>query len=210
MTTTRFCIVRHGETDWNIERRHQGHLDIALNDLGRRQAMAAADGLAGQHFDSAYTSDLGRTRATAETIAQHLGIAVYDEPGLRERHYGIFQGRTVDEVAAIDPESHDRYRARDLDHDFGGGETLRGFARRVIQTVERLAAEHAGQTLLLVTHGGVLDVIYRHAHGRDLVSARDFVIPNAAFNWLQAGPDGWHVLVWADREHLQRALDEVA
>ncbi len=210
MTTTRFCIVRHGETDWNIERRHQGHLDIALNNVGRRQALAAADGLAGQRFDAIYSSDLGRTRETADTIAQKLGLQVFDEPGLRERHYGVFQGRTADEVAVVDPESHARYKARDLDHDFDGGETLRGFAARVTATLERLATDHAGETLLLVTHGGVLDVIYRFAHGRDLVSARDFVIPNAAFNWIEARPHGWHVLIWADREHLGRSLDEVA
>lgn len=210
MTATRFCIVRHGETDWNVERRCQGHLDIELNALGRRQALAAAASLAGQRFDSVHTSDLGRTRATAEAIAQRLGLPVCNEPGLRERHYGIFQGRTADEVAAIDPESHDRYRTRDLDHDFGGGETLRAFARRVIQTVDRLAAAHAGQTLLLITHGGVLDVIYRHAHGRDLVSARDFVIPNAAFNWLCVDGRVWHVERWADQDHLAHTLDEVA
>lgn len=206
--TARFCIVRHGETDWNVARRIQGHLDVPLNAAGLAQAAAAAAGLAGEAFTAAYSSDLGRAWATARALAGPLGLAVTPEPGLRERNYGILQGLTGAEIAARYPGIHARYLARDVDYDFETGESLSRFAARIIDAVERLAARHGGEALLLVSHGGVLDICYRRATGRDLSAPRDFAIPNAALNWFEVGPDGWRLLAWADRRHLELALEE--
>lgn len=210
MSDTRFCIVRHGETDWNAQRRLQGHIDIGLNATGQGQAEAAARGLSGRHFDACYSSDLLRTRQTAAAIAAATGLAVQLEPGLRERHYGLFQGRTPAELERDHPEAYAAYRRRDPDHAFGDGESLRDFDRRIAVTLERLAASHPGRTLLLVAHGGVLDVIRRRALGRPLNAPRDFPIPNAALNWIRVGPAGWTLETWADQRHLGSSLDEVA
>jgi probable phosphoglycerate mutase len=210
MSSARFCIVRHGETDWNVQRRLQGHIDIALNTVGHRQAQAAAQGLIGQHFDAFYTSDLIRTQETAAAIAQAIGHKPRLEDGLRERHYGLFQGRTMEEVARDFPTAYAAYKARDLDHTFDDGESLRAFDHRIHTTLNRLATAHAGQTVLLVAHGGVLDVIYRRAMGRELGGPRDFPIPNAALNWVSIDQGRWHVELWADQRHLEHSLDEVA
>ncbi|HEX5394508.1 MAG TPA: histidine phosphatase family protein [Rhodocyclaceae bacterium] len=210
MSSARFCIVRHGETDWNAQHRLQGHIDIALNAVGRQQAEAAAQGLAGLHFDAFYTSDLTRTRETAAAIGAAIGLRPHLEEGLRERHYGLFQGRTVDEVARDFPTAYAAYKARDLDHTFDDGESLRSFDRRIQSTLSRLAQVHAGETLLLVAHGGVLDVIYRRAMGRELGGPRDFPIPNAALNWVSIDGGRWQVEQWADQRHLESSLDEVA
>ena len=207
---TRFCIVRHGETDWNAERRLQGHIDIGLNANGLHQAQAAAWGLQPHNFDGCYCSDLLRTQETAAAIAVVTGLRSRLEPGLRERHFGLFQGRTAAEVERDFPEAYAAYLARDIDHPFDDGESLRVFDQRIAATVNRLAAAHPGQTLLLVAHGGVLDVIYRRAHGRDLAGPRDFPIPNAALNWISVCAEGWRVEVWGDQRHLQSSLDEVA
>jgi 2,3-bisphosphoglycerate-dependent phosphoglycerate mutase len=204
---TRICMVRHGETDWNVEKRIQGHIDVALNAMGQSQAEATAAGLAGRTFHAAYASDLGRAWQTAQTIAARLGLDVWPAPGLRERHYGILQGLTTAEVAERDPDTYARYLARDPDHSFKTGESLAMFAGRIVAAVEALAVAHPGQALLLVSHGGVLDICYRQATGRDLSAPRNFAIPNAALNWFDVGPTGWRLIDWADRSHLERALD---
>lgn len=208
MEGTSFCIIRHGETDWNVERRIQGHIDIPLNPVGRAQAAATAVGLAAFGFAAAYSSDLARAWATAELAASRLGLQVRPEPGLRERHYGVFQGLTTAEAALRYPQAHARYLARDPHYDFEMGETLAGLAARVTAAIEALAACHRGQSVLLVSHGGVLDVCYRRATGRALSAPRDFPIPNAALNWIEVGPPGWRLRSWADRRHLERTLEE--
>jgi 2,3-bisphosphoglycerate-dependent phosphoglycerate mutase len=127
---------------------------------------------------------------------------------LRERHYGVLQGLTTAEIAVRYPKAYARYLARDPDHSFKTGESLVTFAARIVAAVEALAAAHSGQTLLLVSHGGVLDICYRRATGRDLSAPRDFTIPNAALNWFDVGQGGWSLLTWADRSHLERSLEE--
>ncbi|HZV55156.1 MAG TPA: histidine phosphatase family protein [Rhodocyclaceae bacterium] len=208
MIVTRICIVRHGETDWNVERRIQGHIDVPLNAAGRAQAGAAAAGLVGEDFHAAYSSDLDRAWQTAQALAAARGLEVRTATGLRERHYGVLQGLTAAEIAERYPDSHVRYLARDPEYKFTTGESLAAFAGRIVAAVNDLAAAHPGQTLLLVSHGGVLDICYRQATGRDLSSPRDFAIPNAALNWFEVGADGWRLLAWADRRHLERALEE--
>ena len=208
MNVTRICIVRHGETDWNLERRLQGQLDTDLNAEGRAQAKATAQGLEQHGFAAIYSSDLRRTMQTATVLAERLALDVRPEAGLRERNYGVFQGRTATELARDYPDAHARFLARNPDYDFGHGESLRNFAVRVSETIERIASRHAGQTLLLVTHGGVLDIVYRRITGRDLSGPRDFPVPNAALNWIEISHEDWGLLAWADRSHLERTLEQ--
>lgn len=207
---SRLCIVRHGETDWNAQRRIQGQIDIPLNSAGRLQAAATAAGVADMGFAAVYSSDLSRARQTAQPIADALGLGVRIAVGLRERHYGRMQGLTSDEARQRFPALHAAYAARRPDSDLEGGETLAGFAARVDRALRELAAAHRGQTLLLVSHGGVLDVAYRLATGRELAAPRDFQVPNAGLNWLEYRDDAWHVVAWGEQTHLAAALDEVA
>ena len=209
-TMTRFCLIRHGETPWNAERRIQGQLDIGLNPTGEAQARALGPVLAGQHFTAVYSSDLARAWDTAALATQDLALpAVRPEASLRERHYGLYQGLTAREALARHPESHHHHSQRSLDYDYGTGETLRAFAARVLAGLTHLAEQHPGGTLLAFTHGGILDILYRAATGRDLSGPRDFPVPNAAMNWLEYAAPHWTILAWADRRHLERALDEV-
>ncbi len=205
---TRICIVRHGETDWNVEKRIQGNIDVALNAAGIAQAEATAVGLAGRCFDALYSSDLDRALETARRLAARLGLTVRAEPGLRERHYGLLQGLTAAEIAARYPAAYAHYLSRDPEHRFGSGESLADFAARIVAAIEALANRHAGEDVLLVSHGGVLDICYRRATGRPLSAPRDFAIPNAALNWFEVGAEGWRLIEWADRRHLERALEE--
>ncbi len=209
MTATRLCFIRHGETDWNVERRIQGQMDIPLSGTGRRQAQAMACN-AGQHeFFAIYSSDLSRASETANMLAKGRGIAVIQTRELRERHYGFFQGITAEEGKRLYPQAYSRYSVRDPDYDFENGESLKGFAKRVHDAVENLGKRHAGQTIAAVSHAGVLDILYRRATGRMLHAPRDFAIPNCTLNWFRMDDTGLHLEKWDDH-HLSAVLTESA
>ncbi|NMG14775.1 histidine phosphatase family protein [Aromatoleum bremense] len=207
---TRLCLVRHGETAWNAERRLQGHLDVPLNEIGHVQAEATAASLAGHRFAAFYCSDLRRAQQTAAAAGRTLGFGATLEPELRERHYGVFQGLTYDEARERFPQDFARFHARDPDFAFcGDGESLGAFAARIHRALDRIAARHAGRQTLVVTHGGVLDIAHRLATGKALDAPRDFTIPNAALNWIEFDGCRWHLLAWADQAHLAAARDEL-
>lgn len=208
--STRICIVRHGETAWNAERRIQGQLDIPLSTVGHAQARALADSLAGEHFDAAYSSDLARAWQTGEAVAQRLGLPLHPRPALRERHYGVFQGLTYAEAVVHHPRDHERLVAREVDYVVPeGGESLTALSVRALRCVEAILAEHAGGALLVFTHGGVLDVLYRRATGKTLAAPRDFDIPNTGLNRIEVTAGRWSIRTWADRGHLAEVLDEL-
>ena len=205
---TRLCIIRHGETDWNVEKRIQGHTDIPLNDTGRAQAQAMAGTAAQQRFDAIYSSDLMRARETAAVLAQREAHEVKLLAQLRERHYGIFQGLTAAQGAELYPAAYARYLARDPDDRLETGESLSGFAARVVAGIDWLVRHHGGQRLAVVCHSGVLDVVYRRATGRPLDRPRDFTIPNCAFNWFHCDAEDWQLDAWGDCHHLRSVLKE--
>ncbi|WP_137936484.1 histidine phosphatase family protein [Chitinivorax sp. B] len=207
---TRLCLVRHGETDWNVERRLQGHLDIRLNANGLAQAEATANGLSVHTFHAIYSSDLTRARQTAGAAALQLGLPIVEMQLLRERHFGVFQGLTHAEAAQLHPAIHATFAARDLHFTLpDGGESLVGFAARVSMALRQIVATHVGMTVLVVTHGGVLHMVNRLATGAAINEPRDYPIPNAALNWLSYQNGHWQIDLWADQRHLQGALDEI-
>lgn len=212
MQATRLLLVRHGETDWNRDARVQGHEDIALNAIGRRQARQLAAALAAaDRIDAIYSSDLARALETARPSAAAAGAPLTPMAALRERHFGLYQGRRFVDVRAEQPEQAERWRRRDPDWvPPGGGESLRQFRVRITQAVRALAARHLGRQVAVFTHGGALDVLYRAATGLELQDARTWELGNAAINRLLWTPDGGFVLVgWADAAHLEeQALDE--
>jgi probable phosphoglycerate mutase len=209
MPITRICMVRHGETEWNAEGRVQGQTDIPLSAVGLAQARAAADVLAQHDFTAVYSSDLLRVRQTAEPSVRRLALPLQLDAGLRERHYGIFERLLYTEVRNRYPEHYARFRAKDLDFDFESGESLRVFFERSLAAVRRAAERHPGEQVLIFTHGGVLEMIYRHAAQLGHAAPREFGIPNAGINWIEIASSGWTVRSWADVAHLQSALDDL-
>jgi len=202
MQATRIIAVRHGETAWNVDTRIQGHLDIALNDTGHWQARQVARALADEPLAAVYTSDLQRAHATAQAIAQASGAPLVAEPGLRERSFGELEGRTFAEIEAELPEQARRWRQRDPHFAPTGGETLVQLRERIAATTHRLAAQHTEQLIVLVAHGGVLDMLYRLATGLDLQAPRTWQVTNASINRLLWTPQGLTLVGWADTQHL--------
>jgi probable phosphoglycerate mutase len=207
--TTRLCIVRHGETAWNAEHRVQGQLDVPLNAIGQAQAQAAAKILSQEKFDAIYSSDLTRARQTADPVASFHAMEILLDKDLRERHYGIFERLTYAEVKVRYPEDYARFDARDPEYAFRTGESLKDFSARSIAVISRLAQAHPDQSIVVFTHGGVLDMLYRHITGFPLSAERKFGIPNAGLNRIEMTPAGWQIRIWADTAHLESALDDL-
>ncbi len=207
---TRIIAIRHGETAWNVDTRIQGQLDVGLNDTGRWQAHRLALALAGESIQAIYTSDLLRAWDTALSISNATGLAVQTVEGLRERGFGVFEGKTFKEIEASWPEQAQRWRKRDPDYAPDGGESLIALRERIIQTTHTLAAQHPGEQIVLVAHGGVMDVLYRAATRQEIQSPRTWDLGNAAINRLLWTPDGLSLVGWADMLHLDddEALDE--
>lgn len=211
MEPTRISAIRHGETAWNVDTRLQGHLDIPLNEVGLRQAQHLAQTLVQREtIDAIYASDLSRAHSTAQAIAQAMGQTVTVHAGLRERHFGAFQGRTYAQIETELPEHAWHWRKRTPDWaPPGGGESLTVLRERVIQTVEALAAARAGQHIVMVAHGGVLDILYRAAARLDLQAPRTWALTNTAVNRLLWTPQGLSLVGWGDTSHLDAvAKDE--
>jgi len=207
--STRVLVIRHGETDWNVGARIQGHTDIPLNARGIEQARRLALALEGEELHAVYSSDLARTRETARALAQARGMPLVEDAALRERHFGAFEGYTFDEIEQRWPDQSLRWRRRDPGFGPEGGESLEVFYERCVAAAERFAAAHAGQTIALVAHGGVLDCWYRAAVRLDLQAPRTWQIGNATVSRLLWSPGGFSLVGWNDDAHLA-ALDEPA
>jgi len=207
---TRICLVRHGETEWNAERRIQGQIDIGLNATGLRQAAAAGRWLKTAGIVALYSSDLKRAWTTAQAIGEALALVPVAEPQMRERRYGVFEGLTYAEAQAKYPDGYAAFEGRNAAYDFENGESLRDMYERVTGRLKMLATAHPGQNIAVVLHGGVLDIINRFVRGNPLEAPRDFLIPNAGLNWIAAVDGRWRIETWGATAHLEPgALDEL-
>ncbi|MEO8856384.1 MAG: histidine phosphatase family protein [Burkholderiaceae bacterium] len=203
MQATRIIAVRHGETHWNVDSRIQGQRDIPLNDKGRWQAQRLARALAAREpITAVYSSDLARARETAQSIADVAGLQVLSEPALRERGFGSFEGRTFKELEAEVPHETARWRRREADWAPEGGESLKRVRARVEQAIHALGARHVGEQIVLVSHGGVLDAMYRVAAGLAIDAPRSWILGNASINRLLWTPQGLTLVGWSDTAHL--------
>lgn len=202
-SATRIIAVRHGETDWNVQTRLQGQLDIGLNDKGRWQAARVAQALSEETLDAVYSSDLSRAHATAQAIAQaQATLPVQLHIGLRERGFGKFEGHTYASIQEQWPEEARLWRIRDPDFAPAGGESPLVVMARVAQTVDEIAWRHLGQQIVLVAHGGVMDMLYRLATQQTVSAPRTWELGNTAINRLLWTPDALTLIGWSDTRHL--------
>jgi broad specificity phosphatase PhoE len=191
---TTLLLARHGETDWNREYRWQGHADVPLNDRGRAQAAELAERLADAGIGAVYSSDLARARETAEIVGARLGLPVTPDGALREIDVGEWSGLTTPEVQARFPEGLQR-------HAKGGdgwerGETHDELQERAVGAVSRIAAQHEGETILVVIHGGTIRALLAHAEGLPLREFRRTrpALGNGALATIARENGGWRRL----------------
>ena len=214
MIETNLFFIRHGQTDWNQERRIQGQTDIPLNAEGLEQAerlchfVHQSNSELKQLTQSSviYSSPLQRAVETAAPLANFLKTPVTPLEALQERHFGFIQGKTYPELEAQMPAESRMINERDPEFRPSGGESLIDLRTRVQSLLALLLTKHAGETLICFTHGGVLDMIYREATQTSVDAKRTWDIPNAGVNQvvhLHGDSPLWQVKSWAFIKHLQ-------
>ncbi len=199
---TTLVLVRHGQTEWNVVGRIQGHGDSPLTALGVCQAEAMSQRLRDEQFDAIVSSDLGRARRTAELLMPGCIANIRLEPGLRERAFGDAEGSTYAQIAGKHPEMFSREKETDPHYAPAGGESRQQHLDRVRATLVSLAEQEAGSRILVVTHGGVLSCVYRWLHDIPTAAPHPIDIPNVAYNRIGLQANKWAVEVWGDVQHL--------
>ena len=200
-------LVRHGETDWNVQRRYQGQTDVPLSAPGRREAECVAERLTRQKIDAVYASDLARAWETAAIIARQNGLKVFPEPRLRELKFGVLEGLTFDEAQIQYPDMITAWLA-DFNQPPQGAETIDMFNARIISLLEFLKQKHDEQTVLLVGHGGSLSEIMRVILGSSHEKRWYFEMENASLSEILIDEEYVSLKKWNDTGHLNSLAPE--
>jgi probable phosphoglycerate mutase len=200
--TTTIIFVRHVETEWNRDHRLQGQTDSPLTDTGMRQGERLAARMRGTAFTALYASDIGRAWATARWVADATGREIVVDTRLRERHFGVLEGLTGPEMIERHPEVHARFKSLDPDYVVPEGESARQTYTRVVECFEEIVARHHGETVVAVSHGLVLDALYRHTVGQPLHVPRTLKLVNASLNFFHREPKAWRLGELGDVAHL--------
>lgn len=204
---TKLLLVRHGETAWNTEGRYQGQNDVALNKAGLAQAASVASRLAHEPMNAAYTSDLQRARGTAEAImnaraANGTPTALHSDSRLRELRFGSWEGLTRAEIAVRFPESLEAWQTDPLRARLPGGEGVRDAAERVEAFLQEVTVRHPDETVLVVTHGGVLQIMCCLFLGGNLSLRGRFRFSNASLSVVSFAADDAAIFLLNDTNHL--------
>lgn len=202
----RLFLIRHGQSTWNREHRIQGQLDPPLSEEGRRQAEMLGERLAARPFVAAYTSDLKRAFETAEVIGGLAGVSARPMEALREIFLGEWEGLKTEEIAARYPEAWARW-VEEPDWDVvPGGEGAAPFEARVAAALDHIFGSHSHGDVLVVTHGGVIQIALHRVVGRPSHGLFPFKIQNASISLLEKR-DGRTVIGCVnDIAHLEPAL----
>ncbi|KAF8012429.1 hypothetical protein BT93_I0553 [Corymbia citriodora subsp. variegata] len=201
-------VVRHGQTDWNADYRIQGHLDVKLNETGRRQTSVVADRLSKEcEISAIYSSDLKRAMETAEVIAATCGVVeVIKDPDLREQNPGKLQGLSEGEATNIYPQIFKAYRSSRWDQEIPGGESKDQVYQRCTSRLQKIGLKHKGERIVVVTHGTVLRSIYRRARPKDGPAPK---VQNASISILHLfNEDDWVIKSWGDHSHLNQTEEK--
>ena len=196
-------IVRHGETLWNAEGRIQGHTDVGLTERGREQARATARRLSGVSFDVAYSSDMSRTRDTAQIILGERATPLHSVPELREYNKGVFEGLTPEEYREHYPDLFQASLVNDPDFAPPGGETIRQSQARLSGFLKSVRENHPDGDVLIVGHGGSLRSGVVALLGLPLEANWKFVMHNCALSIIRTHPDNAVMHLYNDTSHLK-------
>lgn len=202
----RFLLIRHGRAAWNAEGRFMGQLDIPLDELGRAQAAALANRLRDEQVDAIYSSDLSRAWNTALAVQSRLatGADLKPDSRLREMNFGDWQGLTYAEIQERDPGALATWEKARLNSAPPHGETLLEFSERVMSVYQELCEAHVGQTLILVAHGGSLQLLIAHALGLPPEKYWQVHLSNASLSDLRVHDLGPILNLLNDTSHLDK------
>jgi probable phosphoglycerate mutase len=199
-------LIRHAQTEWNIQRRFQGHGDSPITKEGHDQLQRLKSRLAGVEFDVVYSSDLQRTLITSQMLS---GKQRVEEPRLRERSVGILEGLNLEEITAHHTEAFRAFRAGDKDYQIEGGESLQHALNRGWGFLEEMPGKHPGAELAVVSHAGLIRLLCKRILGLPLDAPNFFQITNTSLTQLTFSPKDqcWSLEYLADTTHLQPVFD---
>jgi 2,3-bisphosphoglycerate-dependent phosphoglycerate mutase len=203
---TELFLVRHGQTDWNVQRRTQGYVDIALNQAGAQQAQNLVPVLSQHHaqrpFDVIISSDLSRAVATIEPSARQLGMPLHLDAGWRERNFGVLEGLTQSQMLAEQEQDYRGWLSGDPSFVIAQGESLAQLIARIGSRIDALMQTYLGQRILVMTHGGVVDAAGRCLGLYSVAGPRSYEIPNTCISLARYQAGQWQSVFWAQADHL--------
>jgi len=191
MKETEIILIRHGETEWNSQKRMQGHSNSDLSEVGRGQIQALGELMKNVSFDHIYSSDSLRTRQTAEAITQYSGHTLQFDQRIREKNLGVFEGLTSTEAKERHPEVYRLFKTAGANYVIDEGESTQQLLERALEFIEEIRLRHPQERVVMVTHGGVVRVLMKHALGLSIDAPTRFIIKNTGIfgliwneNWL--------------------------
>lgn len=191
MKETEIILIRHGETEWNSQKRMQGHSNSDLSEVGRGQIQALGELMKNVSFDHIYSSDSLRTSQTAEAITQYSGHKIQFDQRIREKNLGVFEGLTSTEAKERHPEVYRLFKTAGANYVIDEGESTQQLLERALEFIEEIRLRHPQERVVMVTHGGVVRVLMKHALGLSIDAPTRFIIKNTGIfgliwneNWL--------------------------
>jgi len=191
MKETEIILIRHGETEWNSQKRMQGHSNSDLSEVGMGQIQALGELMKNVSFDHIYSSDSLRTRQTAEAITQYSGHTLQFDQRIREKNLGVFEGLTSTEAKELHPEIYRLFKTAGANYVIDEGESTQQLLERALEFIEEIRRRHPQERVVMVTHGGVVRVLMKHALGLSIDAPTRFIIKNTGIfgliwneNWL--------------------------
>ena len=190
---TRFGLIRHAQTEWNLDKRMQGQKDSPLTIAGQEQSRIWGEQLAAVSFDRILTSDLGRTVATSEWINRTLKLPLGKTSRLRELDWGAWTGRRIQDIKAEMPEELRRQEGAGWEFCAPGGESRREAWLRSRNALEEASRKWPGETILTVTHEGVIKCLLYGLAKRKFLPQEPAMIESRHLHWLEAGKMGLEI-----------------
>ena len=191
MKETEIILIRHGETEWNSQKRMQGHSNSDLSEVGMGQIQALGELMKNVSFDHIYSSDSLRTSQTAEAITQYSGHTLQFDQRIREKNLGVFEGLTSTEAKERHPEVYRLFKTAGANYVIDEGESTQQLLERALEFIEEIRLRHPQERVVMVTHGGVVRVLMKHALGLSIDAPTRFIIKNTGIfgliwneNWL--------------------------
>jgi len=202
MKETEIILIRHGETEWNSQKRMQGHSNSDLSSVGQAQIQALGQWMKNVPFDHIYSSDSLRAKQTAEAITQFSGHKLKIDLRLREKNLGVFEGLTSEEARERHPEVFRLFKTAGSKYVIDEGESTQQLQDRALEIVDEIRIKHPEEHVLLVTHGGFIRVVMKHSLGLSLETPTRFLIRNTGVFRL-VWEDKWIVSQMGGVSHLE-------
>ena len=202
MKETEIILIRHGETEWNSQKRMQGHSNSDLSSVGQAQIQALGQWMKNVPFDLIYSSDSLRAKQTAEAITQFSGHELQFDQRLREKNLGVFEGLTSEEARERHPEVFRLFKTAGSKYVIDEGESTQQLQDRALEIVDEIRIKHPEERVLLVTHGGFIRVVMKHSLGLSLETPTRFLIRNTGVFRL-VWEDKWLVSLMGGVSHLE-------